>query len=202
MSDFVIDIHAHYVPQLLFARFESRHSAFPGVEMLVDASDKAPSYRFKFPGTQPTRPVIAPLSELTERKKAMDAEGIDHAVLSLWTDLEGYELDPAEGLAWSRFINECLRDELVRETRFTPLASVPLQDGAMAAQVLEETMAQGFAGAMIGTLPHGARGGGNLDDPSLDPFWAAASKLGAASQHVRQHNVPRPSTRNVRRVRR
>ena len=31
---------------------------------------------------------------------------------------------------------------------------------------------------MIGTLPKGM--GGNLDDPSLDPFWQAASSLGAA----------------------
>ncbi len=181
MPDFVVDIHAHYVPNLVFERFAAHQSRFPGVRIFEDkGAGGARAFRFQFPGSVPTRPVIAALSELTDRKKAMDREGIDHAVLSLWTDLEGYELEPDEGLAWSRFINDCLRDELAADTRFTPLASVPLQDGAKAAHVLEGALAQGFAGAMIGTLPHGAKGGGNLDDPSLDPFWSAAAKLGAA----------------------
>jgi aminocarboxymuconate-semialdehyde decarboxylase len=58
-----------------------------------------------------------------------------------------------------------------------PLACVPLQNGKLAAEVLEEALAQGFHGAMIGTQPHGA--GGNLDDPDLNPFWEAASAKGA-----------------------
>ena len=55
----------------------------------------------------------------------------------------------------------------------TPLATVPLQDGALAARVLEEALDKGFTGAMIGTQPKGV--GGNLDDPDLDPFWEIAS---------------------------
>jgi aminocarboxymuconate-semialdehyde decarboxylase len=69
-------------------------------------------------------------------------------------------------------------DALREEPRFTPLATVALQDGALAAQVLDEAMAKGFGGVMIGTLPKGT--GGNLDDPSLDPFWATASRHQAA----------------------
>ena len=180
MSDLVVDIHAHYVPNLVFERFAACRSSFPSVRMFDEkAANGARAVRFQFPGGEPTRPVIAPLSELVERKRAMDTEGIDHAVLSLWTDLEGYELDASEGVAWSRFINACLHEELASEERFTALASVPLQDGPAAAAVLEEALAQGFGGAMIGTLPHGAQGG-NLDAPSLDPFWSTASRLGAA----------------------
>ena len=41
------------------------------------------------------------------------------------------------------------------------------------------TPACGFAGIMVGTLPHGEHGG-NLDDPALDPFWEAVSRLGVA----------------------
>jgi aminocarboxymuconate-semialdehyde decarboxylase len=55
----------------------------------------------------------------------------------------------------------------------TPLATVPLQSGALAARVLEEALDAGFSGAMIGTQPKGL--GGNLDDPELDPFWELAS---------------------------
>ena len=45
--------------------------------------------------------------------------------------------------------------------RMTPLATVPLQDGALAARVLEEALDNGFKGAMIGIQPKGV--GGNLD---------------------------------------
>ena len=70
-----------------------------------------------------------------------------------------------------------MKEELAGQTRFTPLATVPLQDGKLAAQVLGEAMDAGFGGLMIGTLPKGQ--GGNLDDPGLDPFWQAASDLKA-----------------------
>jgi len=45
--------------------------------------------------------------------------------------------------------------------RTTPLATVPLQDGALAARVLEEALDNGFKGGMIGIQPKGV--GGNLD---------------------------------------
>jgi aminocarboxymuconate-semialdehyde decarboxylase len=52
-----------------------------------------------------------------------------------------------------------------------------MQDGKRAAKVLEEALANGMHGAMIGTQPHGSSG--NLDDPDLDPFWEAAAALKA-----------------------
>jgi aminocarboxymuconate-semialdehyde decarboxylase len=58
-----------------------------------------------------------------------------------------------------------------------PLATVPLQDGGRAAQVLRAAHDAGFRGAMIGTQPKGV--GGVLDDPSLDAFWRTADDLGA-----------------------
>jgi aminocarboxymuconate-semialdehyde decarboxylase len=108
----------------------------------------------------------------------MDKNEIDHQLVGGWLDSFGYELPAAEGLAWSRFINACMRDALAEEKRFTPLATVPLQDGRLAAQVLGEALEAGFGGVMIGTLPRGSSG--VLDDPSLDPFWAEAARLKAA----------------------
>jgi aminocarboxymuconate-semialdehyde decarboxylase len=109
----------------------------------------------------------------------MDKNGIDHQLVGGWLDSFGYELPATEGLAWSRFLNDCMWDELRDERRFTPLATVPLQNGKLAAEVLGEAMGRGFGGVMIGTLPKGVNGG-NLDDPALDPFWDTASRLGAA----------------------
>ena len=170
----IIDIHAHYLPQLLYERFDAEAARFPGVQLLRGEQ----GFRLRFPGGEATRPISPKLSDLGERRAWMDKNGIDHQLLGGWLDSFGYELAPNEGLAWSRFINACMREALAGETRFTPLATVPLQDGIMAAEALGEALEAGFGGVMIGTLPKGM--GGVLDDPQLDPFWEAASKLEAA----------------------
>jgi len=131
--------------------------------------------RMQFPGAQPTRPISPKLSDLADRRAWMDRNGIDHQLVGGWLDSFGYELPAGEGLAWSRFYNDCLEEGLAEETRFTPLATVPLQHGGLAAEVLAEVRERGFGGVMIGTLPKG--NAGNLDDPSLDSFWQAASDL-------------------------
>lgn len=172
MKDLVIDVHAHFIPELLYARFAAQHASFRGVRF----DEKA--RRMQFPGGEQTRPISPKLSDLAERRAWMDRNGIDHQLLGGWLDIFGYELSAHEGLAWSRFYNDCMRAQLENEPRFTPLATVPLQDGRLAGEVLRESLDQGFGGAMIGTLPRG--NAGNLDDPSLDPFWQAASDLQAA----------------------
>lgn len=169
----IIDIHAHFLPQLLFERFDAQAAKFPGVQLLRGEK----GMRLQFPGGEPTRPISPKLSDLAERRAWMDKNGIDHQLVGGWLDSFGYELAAGEGLAWSRYINDCMREALAGETRFTPLATVPLQDGKLAAEVLGEAMEAGFGGVMIGTLPKGL--GGVLDDPQLDPFWELASKLQA-----------------------
>ncbi len=175
MKSIVVDIHAHFTPKLVFERFDAHAAEFAGVNLMREAHGT----RMQFPGTEPTRPIMPRLSDLDDRRAWMDRNGIDHQLVGGWLDSFGYELPPREGLAWSRFLNECMWEELRSEPRFTPLATVPLQDGKLAAEVLVEAMEKGFGGAMIGTLPKGI-GGGNLDDAALDPFWDAASRLGAA----------------------
>ena len=169
----IIDIHAHYIPKLLYERFDAGAAEFPGVKLTRDGA----AFRMQFPGGEPTRPISPKLSDLADRRAWMEKNGIDHQLVGGWLDSFGYELPAGEGLAWSRYINSCMKDELAGEKRFTPLATVPLQDGKMAAEVLTEAMQAGFGGVMIGTLPKGM--GGVLDAPDLDPFWEAASKLEA-----------------------
>ena len=177
MKSLVIDIHAHFTHKAMAQRFDAHAAKFPGVKLHRDPAGGPP--RIQFPGTEPTRPVFPRLSDVADRRAWMDKNGIDHQLVGGWLDSFGYELAPQEGQAWSRFLNDCMWDELRGEPRFTPLATVPLQDGRLAAEVLGESMDRGFGGVMIGTLPNGVKGG-NLDDPSLDPFWETASRLGAA----------------------
>ncbi len=174
MPDSIIDVHAHYLPRLAFERFDAHAKAFPSVKLLREGD----TVRMAFAGGEATRPISPKLADLDERKRWMDANGIDHQLVGGWLDSFGYELEPGEGKAWSRFLNRCMLDGLADEPRFTALATVPLQDGAAAAEVLEEAWGQGFGGVMIGTLPKGM--GGVLDAAELDAFWAKADELGAA----------------------
>ena len=175
MKSIVIDIHAHFTPKLIAERFDANKAKFPDV-MLVK-NDKGVT--LQFPGAAQTRPIMPGLSDLAGRQAWMDKTGIDHQVIGGWLDSFGYELPAAQGAAWSRYINDCMWEQFRDERRFSALATVPLQDGKLAAEALGEAMERGFAGVMVGTLPRGEHGG-NLDDPELDPFWTTAAKLGAA----------------------
>jgi aminocarboxymuconate-semialdehyde decarboxylase len=174
VSELIIDVHAHYLPRVAFERFELHAKDFRSVRLIRDNAGT----RLAFAGGEPTRPIAPKLSDLQDRKQWMDKNAIDHQLVGGWLDSFGYELPAAEGAAWSRYLNSCLLDALDDEPRFTPLATVPLQDGALAAEVLKEAWGQGFGGVMIGTLPKGLSG--VLDAPELDPFWAQADALGAA----------------------
>ena len=174
MKSIVIDVHAHFIPKLLYERYDANAAKFPGVKLLRDGKGT----RMQFPGGDPTRPISPKLSDTADRCAWMDKNGIDHQLVGGWLDSFGYELPSGEGLAWSRYYNDCLHEELREQKRFTPLATVPLQHGGLAAEVLSEALDKGFGGVMIGTLPKG--NAGNLDDPTLDAFWQAASELKAA----------------------
>jgi aminocarboxymuconate-semialdehyde decarboxylase len=170
----IIDCHAHYVPPALLEEIRGGAAAFPSVKLVGTV---AGDFGFSFAGGKPTRPVAKPLRDLAARLAWMDANGIDKQVVGGWLDMFGYEIPAAEGAAWSRLANAHLRRAAAAEPRLVPLATVPLQDGVAAAEVLEEAMAAGFPGAMIGTQPKGV--GGVLDDPTLEPFRRAADRTGA-----------------------
>jgi len=178
MKSTVIDVHAHFTPKLMSERFAANAAKFPDVKLVK--SDKGVT--LQFPGTAPTRPIMPGLSDLAARQAWMDKAGIDHQVVGGWLDSFGYELPAAQGAAWSRYLNDCQWQQFRDERRFSALATVPLQDGKLAAEVLAEAMERGFAGVMVGTLPKGEHGG-NLDDPSLDHcglMCLAPSKCGSS----------------------
>ncbi len=169
----IIDTHAHYAPQRMLDALIARAGEFPSIELMHDGD----AYKLAFAGGAPTRPISPKLREAEARHAWMSDNGIDIQVCGGWLDSFGYEIPPAEGAAWSRFLNEHLLGACDGDAGLAPLATVPLQSGKLAAEVLCEALAAGFAGAMIGTQPKG--GHGNLDDADLDPFWQAASELGA-----------------------
>jgi aminocarboxymuconate-semialdehyde decarboxylase len=169
----IIDCHAHLVPPALLDAIRAEKASFPSVRLIEEGG----SLGFAFAGNKPTRPVSKPLSDIAARLQWLDTNKIERQVVGGWLDMFGNELPAEEGTRWSRLINTHLLQTAREQPRFVPLATVPLQDGARAAEVLKEAHGQGFKGAMIGTQPRGK--GGVLDDPSLLPFWEAANSLGS-----------------------
>jgi aminocarboxymuconate-semialdehyde decarboxylase len=169
----IVDCHAHLVPPDLLAAIRKDAARFPNVRQIEDGSSLALS----FAGGKPTRPVSKPLSDIPARLAWMAKQGIDKQVVGGWVDMFGYELPGAEAEAWARLANECLLAASIIERHFVPLATVPLGDGARAANVLKDAIAAGFPGVMIGTLPRGV--GSTLDAADLDLFWRAADETGA-----------------------
>src|SRR5580765_6950168 len=138
----IIDGHAHLVPPDLLAAIRSNAARFPNVRQISDGGSVA----FAFAGGKP-------LSDIPARLTWMSKQGIDRQIVGGWVDMFGYELPGAEAEAWSCLANYCLLAVAKSEPHFVPLATVPLSDGARAANVLKLAMAAGFSGAMIGTLP-------------------------------------------------
>ncbi len=170
----IIDTHAHVVPKSLLDALRSEKRLFPSVRLNTEGA--AP--RMAFGGGAPGRPIQPRLHDLAQRRDWLKEARVDHQLVGGWTDVYGYELPGGEGADWARFYNEHMARDAAALSKLTALATVPLQDGELAARVLEEALDAGFKGAMIATQPKGV--GGNLDDPSLDPFWAVASARKAA----------------------
>jgi aminocarboxymuconate-semialdehyde decarboxylase len=170
----IIDGHAHLVPPSLLEAIRKEASVFPSVRLVEEHG----SLGFSFAGGKPTRPVSKPLMDLAGRTKWMDEQGINRQVVAGWLDMFGNELPAEEGERWARLINTHLIATAKADSRFIPLGTLPMQDGARAAAMLRELVGQGVRGVMIGTQPKGK--GGVLDDPALEPFWRTADELGAA----------------------
>jgi aminocarboxymuconate-semialdehyde decarboxylase len=170
----IIDAHAHFVPQGFLDEVLSRPGLFPSVK----AAAGPDGVRFTFANQDAKRPVPNGMSDVERRRKGLADRGIDKQVVAGWLDVFGYDIPADEGREWSRFFNSHLLKAASSIPFLVPLATVPMQSGKLAAQVLEESLDQGFQGAMIGTQPKGQ--GGVLDDPDLEPFWEVASARKAA----------------------
>jgi len=164
----IIDTHAHTVPGTLLEAMRAERRLFPTVRL----DDEGAMPRIDF-GAGSGRPIQPRLSDLAQRRDWLKQAGVDHQLVGGWTDIYGYDLPPEEGADWARFYNEHMARDAAACPALSMLATVPMQNGALAAQVLEEALDAGFHGAMIATQPKGV--GGNLDDPSLDRFWEVAS---------------------------
>lgn len=168
----IVDLHAHFLaPELVerLARGAGEPPAGVALEWSVGGSPRL------WLGGIPSIPMPPGMDDLEGRRAEMARQGVDAQWLTPWVSAVGYELDAGAGAAWSRLVNETTAAALRGQPGFWGAATVPLQDGRLAAAELERAAALGLKGAIIGT--HAA--GKSLDDPDLAPFWATAEALGA-----------------------
>jgi aminocarboxymuconate-semialdehyde decarboxylase len=115
--------------------------------------------------------------DLERRLQDMDAAGVDMQVLSVTPQTFLFNQEAALTNETSIIQNDQIA-KLIRQhpDRFMGLATLPMQAPELAAAELTRAMSKlGLRGAQIGTNTNGK----NLDDPALEPLWAAASELDA-----------------------
>src|SRR6266851_5154600 len=165
-----IDIHAHLVPRSLWQAAEAgrewygfRHEPGEGLGTFLGTNGKRTGF---------TSPKVRLTPE--ERLQDMDAQGVDMQVISIHTPLFGYHLDPAQGRALAREVNDEIA-AMTRQwpTRFAGLATLPVQDVKASIDELERAMTVlGLKGAEVDT-------GVNWDEPRFTPLFKAAEQMGA-----------------------
>src|ERR1043165_3706964 len=167
-----IDVHAHLVPRSLWQAAEAgrewygfRHEPGAGLGSMLGNGKR----------TGFTSPKVKFTPE--ERLADMDAQGGDVRVVSIHTPFFGYHLDPAQGLALAREVN----DEIAGMTRqhparFAGLATLPVQDVKASIGELERAVTVlGLKGAELDTIVKGE----NWDEPRFLPLFKAAEAMGA-----------------------
>lgn len=166
-----VDVHSHYLPPAVVEAVEDGSSNTATIEVMRETG----GLRLKLGDRSPTRTLPERLLDLNERHLWMDKTGIDKQMLAPWVDVFGYHLPSSEGVAWSKLLNASMLEATSDSRRFAGLATVPMQQPVAAAEALSESLEAGLSGVMIGTRV----GEDELDSPIFEPFWSAASELGA-----------------------
>ena len=126
---------------------------------------------------RPFGPFGRGMYDVEQRMREYRDRGIDVQAVSPIPFVFYYWLDAERAAAFARLLNDAIA-EVARAypQQCVALATVPLQDADAALRELERAMEQlGCRGVEIGTNVAGR----NLDEPELEPFWAAAERLGA-----------------------
>src|SRR4051812_32290309 len=177
-----IDLHTHILPRE-WPDLDAKYG-YPG---FIRLDHYQPCCARMMIGDRVFREITDNVWEPSRRLEEMDQAGVSMQVLSTVPVMFSYWAKPADALDLSRQLNDHIA-EVVRAnpTRFTGLATIPLQDPDLAARELERCVRDlGLRGAQIG--PHvdanqhfGRLDTLNLDNAALQPVWSAAEQLGAA----------------------
>jgi aminocarboxymuconate-semialdehyde decarboxylase len=182
MSFEKIDIHTHILPH----EWEDFDAKF-GYGGFIRLDHYKPCCAKMMQGQRVFREITDNCWDPARRMEECDRAGVTMQVLSTVPVMFSYWAKPADALVVSRILNDHIAG-IVRDhpTRFAGLGTVPLQDPDLACRELERCMGDlGLRGVQIGTHIDANRFTSradlwNLDETAIEPFWAAAERLGAA----------------------
>lgn len=165
-----IDVHAHCIPAGVLETL-TKEGGQHGIE-IIERNGKQLAV---IAGRVETGPFLNTFFDVDRRLAAMDATGVQRQLLSSWIDMSAYALEAEVGTRYARMFNEALAATAAEHPdRFSALCTVPLQAPVAAADELRFAVGElGMVGAEIATTVDGR----DLDDPDLEPFWAAAEEL-------------------------
>lgn len=179
----VVDVHNHAIPVGFVERVRVNGERYGYT--IVASSDATPSEVtadvMYIEGAEELRIPSGALSDLRPRRtdeQVRQAElrevGIDLCFQSLTPNAMLYVGDERQAEWGARAVNDGFIENLEEyPDRVSPAAHVPLHHPELAAKELERVADRGLRVVQIGSSVNDT----NLDDPGLDPFWAAAHGL-------------------------
>jgi aminocarboxymuconate-semialdehyde decarboxylase len=166
----IIDFHNHFYPPEYLKALEAPDSG-SSVNVTYD-NDGNPCVHY--PGDYNI--LVPGHRDIDYRERVLADHGVDTQVLTFTTPGVHVESAPL-AIAWAALVNDAFA-RIVRErpSRFTALATLPLNDPAASVRELQRAMSElGFPGAMVfSNVNHVA-----LADERYEPLWRTADSLGA-----------------------
>lgn len=154
------DVHTHVIPPALVAAVAERAvfgMSTTGNELKV-CSHGVP---------------LHPISDVGRLVDRIATDGLDGAIVSVPPPLFRPDLSAAERRDYVAMINAGLRETCVRHGhRLRPLAYLPAEDPALAAQVARD-LDRGWAGVVMGT----ELGVHTYADEAYEPLWSALEQM-------------------------
>lgn len=169
----LIDVHTHVVPES-FPAYLGRHASVPWPSMVP----AQPCHRHVMISGSVYRTVSHQCWGCAVRRADMARTQVTRQVLSPMPELLSYWLEPEDGAAMCRYLNETIAAMVAADSaHFSGLAAVPLQDVSLAIAELDHAMHHlGLAGVEIGTHVLGLP----IGHARFAPFFEAAADWGAA----------------------
>lgn len=167
-----IDVHSHFLPRNLLQRLEEEGERYES-PVRRDARGQI----FVLTPERPYGPIGPGFFDIDVRCLFLDKHEISRQVLMAPPFLFYYWTDPQKVYELIQIENDAIAEWITSNpTRFLGLATIPLQDCALAVKECERIKQLGLSGVEIGSNVNGM----DLDSESLLPFFEAAESLDLA----------------------